>query len=109
VPSLLCLGALSYPYLKTCSKTYDIRVPAHRALQQVFLSGRARSKRLDKDPENLALREVVTNTLIKQIRHPAVWEILVQLLHHFNDTNEEQWKRLSRTVIDALLPLMSST
>lgn len=30
------------------------------------------------------------------------------LLQHFQADNEDQWKRLSRTVIDALLPLLSS-
>jgi len=77
-------------------------------VQEIFLSGRSsKSRRPEKETEYMALREVVTNTLIKQMRHPAVWELLTMLLRHFCVHNEEQWKRLSRTVIDTLLPLLS--
>lgn len=37
-------------------------------VQEIFLSGRSKSKRPEKEAEYMALREVVTNTLIKQVR-----------------------------------------
>lgn len=36
-------------------------------VEEVFLSGRSKSKRPEKEAEYMALREVVTNTLIKQV------------------------------------------
>lgn len=50
-------------------------------VQELFFTSARRQRRgVDREAELLTLREVVTNTLIKQIRHPAVWEMLGMLL-----------------------------
>ena len=77
-------------------------------VQDLFLQPNSKqAHRGVKQDELDAWREVVMNTLIKQIQHPPVWEQLTLLLDMFQ-IDEDKWKRFSRKIIDGLLPLLSS-
>ena len=106
MPRLLQLtdGLLASVHLQTRNA-----LPALQPIvQELFFDTGKRVKRAEKEAEAATLREVVMNTLVKQIRHPPVWEQLALLLELFKDKDGERWKRLSRKIIDVILPLLAS-
>ncbi|CAH1783183.1 unnamed protein product [Owenia fusiformis] len=52
-------------------------------------------------------REVVVAMLLRLIQHYQVLEMLIVVLHQNHKESEEKWKRLSRQVVDMILPLLS--
>ena len=61
-------------------------------------------------PELEAQREVVVSMLLKQIGHQQVMDSLVQLLDwvRAEDGGEDKSRKLSRQILDALIPLLCS-
>jgi hypothetical protein len=53
-------------------------------------------------------REVVLNMLLKLIIYPEALEVILQMMVALKIEAEEKWRKLSRTLMDVLVPLLAS-
>ncbi|XP_064630020.1 huntingtin-like [Lineus longissimus] len=53
-------------------------------------------------------REVVVSMLLRLIQYYQVLEMFIIVLHQCHRESEEKWKRLSRQVIDMVLPMLAN-
>lgn len=53
-------------------------------------------------------REVILNMLLKLIIYPEALEVILQIMVALKIEAEEKWRKLSRTLMDVLIPLLAS-
>ncbi|RWS13922.1 huntingtin-like isoform X3 [Dinothrombium tinctorium] len=83
----------------------DCVIPALIPFAEDLFLHRGPSK-VDSIKELEAQREVITATLLKLIHFPRVIEIFVMIVNQSRKESEEKWRKISRQVIDAILPLL---
>ncbi|PIK44084.1 putative huntingtin [Apostichopus japonicus] len=81
-------------------------IPAFRPLVQDLFVVKGQNKS-ESSKELDIMREVVVSNLLTLIKYHEVLELLVPVLYQAHRESEEKWKRLSRQVVDLLMPLLA--
>ncbi|KAJ8026358.1 Huntingtin [Holothuria leucospilota] len=82
-------------------------IPAFRPLVQDLFVVKSQNKS-ESSKELDIMREVVVSNLLTLIKYHQVLELLVPVLYQAHRESEEKWKRLSRQVVDLLMPLLAT-
>ncbi|RWS31040.1 huntingtin-like protein [Leptotrombidium deliense] len=83
----------------------DCVIPALIPFAEDLFLHRGPSK-VDSVKELEAQREVLTATLLKLINFPKVIEIFITIIVQSRKEGDEKWRKISRQVMDAILPLL---
>ncbi|XP_067133027.1 huntingtin isoform X2 [Centruroides vittatus] len=65
------------------------------------------SNKLDSGKELDTQKEVVVSMLLRLVHYPQVLDLFLAILHQSYKEGEDRWKKLSRQIVDIILPLLS--
>ncbi|XP_066278562.1 huntingtin-like isoform X2 [Branchiostoma lanceolatum] len=97
----LCDGVMA-----SGQKATNHAIPALQPIVHDLFVLRGNSK-ADQGKELDTQREVVVSMLVRLIHYPEVLEMLTIVLQQCHKESEDRWKKLSRQVIDMVLPMLA--
>ncbi|XP_078588724.1 huntingtin-like isoform X3 [Branchiostoma floridae x Branchiostoma japonicum] len=97
----LCDGVMA-----SGQKATNHAIPALQPIVHDLFVLRGNSK-ADQGKELDTQREVVVSMLVRLIHYPEVLEMLTIVLQQCHKESEDRWKKLSRQVVDMVLPMLA--